>query len=62
MPLIIADKRLKLAGTLPTELQSPIPYAVAPMTDAGQPEAAKAFVQFLVSPKAKAEFAAAGVN
>jgi ABC-type molybdate transport system substrate-binding protein len=32
------------------------------MTDAGQPEAAKAFVQFLVSPKAKAEFAAAGVN
>jgi molybdate transport system substrate-binding protein len=61
LPVIIADKRFKLAGALPAELQSPIPYAVAPMTDAGQPEAAKAFVQFLVSPKTKAEFAAAGI-
>jgi molybdate transport system substrate-binding protein len=60
--LIIADKRLKLAGALPAELQSPISYAIAPTTDASQPEAAKAFVQFLGSPKAKAEFAAAGVN
>jgi len=60
--LIVADKRVKLVGALPAELQTPISYAAAPMTSASQPDAARAFVQFLATPKTKAEFAAAGVN
>lgn len=60
--VILADKRMKLVGALPAELQDPIPYAAAPMTGAKEPEAAKAFIQFLTSPKGRAEFAAAGIN
>jgi molybdate transport system substrate-binding protein len=61
MTLIIADKRFKLAGALPKELQTPISYAAAPMTGASQPDAG-AFVRFLATAKAKDEFAAAGVD
>jgi molybdate transport system substrate-binding protein len=60
--LILADKRLKLIGVLPGELGNPISYAAAPVLGAKEPEVAKAFIQFLGSPKAKAEFAAAGAN
>ncbi|MGE5165931.1 MAG: molybdate ABC transporter substrate-binding protein [Sphingobacteriales bacterium] len=58
-PMILADNRLKLAGALPAELQSYILYAAAPMTNAQAPDAAKEFIRFLVSPQAKAQFAAA---
>ncbi len=58
-PLIRADKRLTLAGALPAELQSYILYAAAPMTNAPAPNAASEFIQFLASPQAKAQFAAA---
>jgi molybdate transport system substrate-binding protein len=61
-PLILADKRLKLAGALPAELQSYILYAAAPMTNTQAPDAAKEFIRFLASPQAKEQFAAAGVN
>jgi molybdate transport system substrate-binding protein len=60
--LILADNRLKLAGALPTELQSYLLYAAALMTQAQAPEVAKEFIRFLASPQAKAQFAAAGVN
>ena len=58
-PMIRADNRLKLAGALPAELQSYILYAVAPMTNAQAPDAAKEFMRFLASPLAKSQFAAA---
>ena len=60
--LIIADKRLKLLGALPSELQSYIAYTAAPMTNAQQPETAKAFIRFLASPQSKDTFVAAGAN
>jgi len=58
-PMILADNRLKLAGALPTELQSYILYAAAPMTNAQAPDAAREFIRFLASPQAKSQFAAA---
>ena len=53
---------LKLIGTLPAEFQSYIIYTAAPMTNAEQPETAKAFIRFLASPQSKDAFAAAGAN
>lgn len=60
--LINANKNLRLIGPLPPELQRHIVYAAAPMSNATSPQAAKAFIAFLVSPAAKALFAANGVE
>lgn len=60
--LIMATKGLKLIGALPAEFQSYIIYTAAPMTNAEQPETAKAFIRFLASPQSKDAFAAAGAN
>ncbi len=62
IPLINANKKLRLIGPLPPELQSHIVYAAAPMSNATSPQAATAFIAFLVSPAAKALFAANGVD
>ncbi len=62
LPLIIADKRLKLVGALPSELQSYLVYTAAPTAKPPSPEAAKQFIQFLTLPQAKKEFAAVGAN
>jgi len=59
---IVADKRLKLVGALPSELQSYIVYTAAPMMNAQQPETAMAFIRYLASPLSKDAFAAAGVD
>ncbi len=59
---IIATKGLKLVGPLPAEIQSHIVYAAAPMTSAKSPQAAKAFISFLMTSAAKAAFAATGVE
>jgi molybdate transport system substrate-binding protein len=62
IPLIKADKTLRLIGPLPPELQSHIFYAAAPMSNATSPQTVKAFIAFLVSPAAKALFAANDVD
>lgn len=59
---IRADKRLKLIGPLPTELQTYLQYAAIPMTGTPNMKTAVEFVRFLFSPGAKAQLAAAGVE
>jgi molybdate transport system substrate-binding protein len=62
IPLISTTPGIKLLGPLPGDLQHPIPYTAALMTTAPQPGAAESFINFLVSPKAKALFSANGVT
>jgi len=59
---IRTDKRLKLIGPLPPELQSYLQYAAIPMTDAPNMKAAVEFVRFLFTPAVKAQLDAAGVE
>jgi len=59
---IRADKRLKLVGALPAELQNYLQYAAVPMTGSPNPKAAVEFVRFLFSKPVKAQLAAAGVE
>lgn len=59
---ILADKRLKLIGELPSEFQSYLVYTAAPMTSAQSADAATEFIRFLASPGSKALFAAAGAH
>ena len=60
--LIPLDKRLKLVGPLPQELQGYLISEAAVMTSATAPEAARDFIRFLQSPTAKAAFAASGAD
>jgi molybdate transport system substrate-binding protein len=62
IPLILVDKRIKLAGPLPSEVQSYLIYAAAIMTNARSPDAGRGFIRFLGSPAARAAFAAAGAE
>ncbi|MGH7101602.1 MAG: molybdate ABC transporter substrate-binding protein [Acetobacteraceae bacterium] len=62
MPLIATTPGIKLLGPLPGDLQSFIPFTAALMTNAPQRTTAESFIKFLVSPKAKATFAANGVT
>jgi molybdate transport system substrate-binding protein len=59
---IRAEKRLKLIGALPPELQSYLSYAAVPMTGTPNAKAAAEFIRFLYTPAAKAQLAAAGVE
>jgi molybdate transport system substrate-binding protein len=59
---IIANKTVQLVGALPAEAQSETVYSAGAFSDAKSPDAAKAFVQFLVSPKAAAAFVAEGAK
>ena len=62
IPQIKANKNLRLIGPLPPEFQSYIVYVAAPMINAMSPQAANAFIAFLVSPAAKALLSANGIN
>jgi len=59
---IRADKRLKLVGALPADLQSYLQYAAVPMTGAPNTKVAVEFARFLFTKPAKAQLAAAGVE
>ena len=59
---IRADKKLRLIGALPAELQSYLQYAAVPMTGAPNMKAAVEFVRFLFTKPVKAQLAAAGVE
>lgn len=62
IPLINTTKGLRLIGPLPAELQSYIVYAAAQMASTTSLQSGKVFISFLVSPAAKAVFAANGVE
>jgi molybdate transport system substrate-binding protein len=60
--LIKADKRLRLIGTLPAELQSYLNYTAAPLVGSPSPRLAGEFIDFLSSPRARKEFVASGAE
>jgi molybdate transport system substrate-binding protein len=57
---IVAVPGAELVGPLPASLQNAIPYAAAVLRTSKAPEAAQAFVKFLLSPSGRAAFKAAG--
>ena len=59
---IRADKKLRLIGALPAELQTYLQYAAVPMSGAPNMKAAVEFVRFLFTKPVKAQLAAAGVE
>jgi molybdate transport system substrate-binding protein len=59
---ILMDPRLDLAGPLPAELQRKIVYAAAITLSSKEPEAAKAFLNYLLSAPAAAVFKAKGMS
>lgn len=56
---VAGRKGLALAGPVPAALQVATTYEGALMSDGGVPEAARAFIQFLASPEARARWLAA---
>jgi molybdate transport system substrate-binding protein len=60
--LILKDRRLKLVGPLPSELQSYLVYAAAISSNAQSPTAGRDFIDFLASADTRAAFTAAGAN
>jgi len=57
---ITAVPGAELVGTLPKELQNDIPYAAVVLNPSKSAEAARAFVNYLISPSGLAAFRAAG--
>jgi molybdate transport system substrate-binding protein len=53
---------LKLVGPLPAAVQNYTSYAAGVMVGAGAAEPARAFIQFLTTPPARAAFASTGVD
>lgn len=62
VPLITADKGLRLAGALPAEMQNYIDYAAAPMSASASSEGAAAFTAFLRSSTARTLFLSSGIQ
>ena len=59
---IRAEKKLRLIGALPADLQTYLQYAAVPMTGTANAKAAVEFVRFLFTKPVKAQLAAAGVE
>jgi len=57
-----AAKGLKFAGPVPSEVYEGTAYSAAVLKNSKAPAAARAFIQYLSSPAAKAKLAAAGVQ
>jgi molybdate transport system substrate-binding protein len=62
MPLIATTPGIKLLGPLPGDLQNYLVYTAVVMAGTSQRETAANFIKFLTSARAKASFAANGVN
>jgi molybdate transport system substrate-binding protein len=62
IPLIATTPGIKLLGPLPGEFQSSLTYTAVLMANASQSGAAQAFIDFLMSPRAKEMFAANGAK
>jgi molybdate transport system substrate-binding protein len=59
---VLMDPRLDIIGPLPAKLQREVVYAAAVALGSKEPEAAKAFLGFLVSPRAVAVFRTRGMS
>jgi molybdate transport system substrate-binding protein len=59
---VLIDPRLDIVGPLPPELQREIVYALGVAAKSKEPEAAKAFAAYLMSPSAVAVIKAKGMN
>ena len=59
---IMPVRGVTLVGPLPAELQKLTVYSAGLATKSDAPEAARAFLRFLVSPPVKAKFAASGLD
>jgi len=55
-------KGVKLVGPLPEQIQSTTAYSAGVMTEAGDADLAREFIQYLQTPAVKAIFATAGFN
>jgi molybdate transport system substrate-binding protein len=53
---------VELAGAFPAELQQELAFTAAVATDSKDAEAARAFIDFLTTPAAKAVIKAKGMN
>ena len=59
---VLIDPRLDIVGPFPAEVQREVVYAVGVAANSKEPEAAKAFVTYLMSPPAIAVIKAKGMN
>ena len=59
---VLIDPRLDIVGPFPAEVQREVVYAVGVAANSKEPEAAKAFVAYLMSPPAIAVIKAKGMN
>ena len=59
---VLIDPRLDIVGPFPAEVQREVVYAVGVAANSKEPEAAKAFVAYLLSPTAMAVIKAKGMN
>jgi molybdate transport system substrate-binding protein len=62
IPELMAVKEIQYVGPLPKELQIATVFTTGVMTDARQPEAAKALIDFLMTPAAVSVFKAKGLE
>ncbi len=62
MSEILAVKGVTLVGPLPREVQKVTIYSAGLATNAASPDAAKAFVEFLTSPRARLKFLEVGLD
>jgi molybdate transport system substrate-binding protein len=59
---LLIDPRLDIVGPFPAEVQREVVYAAGVAANSKEPEAAKAFVAYLISPPAIAAIKAKGMN
>ena len=59
---VLVDPRLDIVGPFPADVQREVVYAVGIAATSKEPEAAKAFVAYLMSPPAIAVIKAKGMN
>jgi molybdate transport system substrate-binding protein len=59
---VLIDPRLDVVGPFPTEVQREVIYVAGIAADSKEPEAAKSFVDYLMSPPAIAVIKAKGMN
>ena len=59
---MLPDRRIEVAGTLPAPILVPSPYVAGVSATAGDPAAARAFIDLIVSPAERGKLKAAGLD